>query len=88
MGSKKPSPLSVFLITDAIALTNIGSTLFNAGFVPIMGMGLAKLIRARFNGYLLSGIFTLLGFAFFEKNPFNIHLSSLTLNFPINRCGI
>jgi len=37
-----------------------------------MGLGLAWLIRARFNGYLLSAIFTLAGFAFFGKNVFNI----------------
>lgn len=60
------------LITDFIALTNIGSALFNAGIVSLMGLGLAWLINARFNGYLLSAIFTLMGFAFFGKTPFNI----------------
>jgi hypothetical protein len=60
------------LITDFIALTNIGSALFNAGIVGLIGLGLAWLIRARFNGYLLSAIFTLIGFAFFGKTPFNI----------------
>jgi len=60
------------LITDFIALTNIGSALFNAGIVSLIGLGLAWIIRARFNGYLLSAIFTLMGFAFFGKTPFNI----------------
>ena len=60
------------LITDFIALANIGAALFNAGIVGLIGLGLAWLIRARFNGYLLSGIFTLIGFSFFGKTPFNI----------------
>jgi hypothetical protein len=60
------------LITDYIALANLGAAFFNAGLVTLMGLGLAWLIRARFNGYLLSAIFTLAGFAFFGKNIFNI----------------
>lgn len=60
------------LITDYIAYANLGGAFFNAGLVTLMGLGLAWLIRARFNGYLLSAIFTLAGFAFFGKNVFNI----------------
>jgi len=60
------------LITDYIAYANLGAAFLNAGLVTLMGLGLAWLIRARFNGYLLSGIFTLCGFAFFGKNIFNI----------------
>lgn len=60
------------LITDYIAYANLGSALFNAGLVTLIGLGLAWIIRARFNGYLLSAIFTLAGFAFFGKNVFNI----------------
>ena len=60
------------LITDYIAYANLGAALFNAGAVTLIGLGLAWIIRARFNGYLLSAIFTLAGFAFFGKNVFNI----------------
>ncbi len=60
------------LITDYIAYANLGGAFFNAGLVTLMGLGLAWLIRARFNGYLLSAIFTLAGFSFFGKNVFNI----------------
>ena len=60
------------LITDFIALSNLGSAFFNAGITTLMGCGVAWLIRARFNGYLLSAIFTLTGFSFFGKTPFNI----------------
>ena len=60
------------LITDFIAISNLGSAFFNAGLTTLMGLGLAWLIKARFNGYLLSAIFTLAGFSFFGKTPFNI----------------
>ncbi len=60
------------LITDYIALANLGAAFFNAGLVTLVGLGLAWVIRARFNGYLLSAIFTLAGFSFFGKNIFNI----------------
>lgn len=60
------------LITDYIALANLGAAMVNAGLVTLMGLGLAWLINARFNGYFLAGIFTIAGFAFFGKNPFNI----------------
>jgi len=60
------------LITDFIELSSLGSALFNAGLTTLMGLGLAWLIKARFNGFLLSGIFTLTGFSFFGKTPFNI----------------
>lgn len=60
------------LITDYIALANLGAAFFNAGLVTLIGLVLAWIIHARFNGYLLSAIFTLAGFAFFGKNVFNI----------------
>jgi len=63
---------SSILITDYIAYASLGAAFFNAGLVTLIGLGLAWLIRARFNGYLLSAIFTLSGFAFFGKNVFNI----------------
>jgi hypothetical protein len=60
------------LITDYIALSNFGSAYFNAGLTTLISCGLAWLIKARFNGYLLSAFFTLAGFSFFGNNPFNI----------------
>jgi len=60
------------LMTDYIAYANLGSAFLNSGLVTLIGLALAWLIRARFNGYLLSAIFTLAGFAFFGKNVFNI----------------
>ncbi len=60
------------LITDYIALANLGAALFNAGLVSLMGLGMACWFHTDFNGYLLAAIFTLAGFSFFGKNPFNI----------------
>jgi hypothetical protein len=60
------------LITDYIDYANLGASFFNAGLLTLIGLGLAWLIKARFNGYLLSAIFTLVGFSFFGKNVFNI----------------
>ena len=60
------------LITDFMAISNLGAAFFNSGLTTLFGLGLAWLIKARFNGYLLSGIFTLAGFSFFGKTPFNI----------------
>ena len=60
------------LITDYIAYANLGAAFFNAGLVTLIGLGLAWIIHARFNGYFLSAIFTICGFAFFGKNVFNI----------------
>lgn len=60
------------LITDYFALAGVGAALFNAAVTVLMSLGLAWLIKARFNGYLLCAIFTVAGFAFFGKNPFNV----------------
>ncbi|MCD6474817.1 MAG: DUF1576 domain-containing protein [Anaerolineaceae bacterium] len=60
------------LITDYIALSNLGAALFNVALVTCIALGMAWFIRARFNGYFLAAIFTLVGFSFFGTNPFNI----------------
>jgi len=60
------------LLTDYTSYASLGAALFNSGLVTLMGLALAGMIRACFNGYFLAGIFTLAGFAFFGKNPFNI----------------
>ena len=60
------------LITDFIAVGGLGAAFFNAGINTFIGLCLAWLLGARFNGTLLSAIFTLIGFSFFGKTPFNI----------------
>ena len=47
------------LITDFIELSNLGAAFFNVGVTTLMGLALAWIVKARFNGFLLSGIFHL-----------------------------
>ncbi len=63
---------SSILITDYVALANLGAALVNAGLVTLIGLMFARVIRAKFSGYLISAIFTMAGFAFFGKNVLNI----------------
>jgi len=60
------------LITDFIALSSLGSAFFNSGLTTLICLGLAWIIDARFNGYLISAFLTVMGFAFFGKTPFNV----------------
>lgn len=60
------------LITDYIALANLGATLVNAGLITLIAVAIPWIIKAKFTGYLIAGAFTMMGFAFFGKNPFNI----------------
>lgn len=60
------------LLSDYTALAGLGAALFNVGVVTLISLALAWLINARFNGYFLAAVFTVAGFSFFGKNPFNI----------------
>ena len=59
------------LITDYVALANLGAALVNAGILTLMALAIAWIIDAKFTGYLIAGTFTMMGFAMFGKNPFN-----------------
>ncbi|MCJ7548467.1 MAG: DUF1576 domain-containing protein [Anaerolineae bacterium] len=59
------------LITDYVALANLGAALANAGILTLMALAIAWIIDAKFTGYLIAGAFTMMGFAMFGKNPFN-----------------
>lgn len=60
------------LMSDYVALAGLGPALVNVGLVTLIGLSVAWRVCAGFNGYFLAGIFTLAGFSFFGKNPFNI----------------
>lgn len=60
------------LITDYVALANLGAALVNAGLVTLVGTAIPWIIKGKFTGYLVAGVFTMMGFAFFGKNPVNI----------------
>ena len=60
------------LITDFFAVGGVGAAFFNAGLNTLLGLAFAWLLGARFNGFFLAAIFTVTGFSFFGKTPFNV----------------
>ena len=59
------------LLTDYIELTNIGSTLLNAGLMTLLSVATIKRARSEVTGILAAGVFTVTGFSFFGKNLLN-----------------
>lgn len=78
------SPLEIFqglknivispsvLLTDYIAVGNLGSAFFNSGFLMLIAIFIAKLNKVSISGPIIASIFTIAGFAFFGKNIYNI----------------
>lgn len=60
------------LISDYMAIGNIGSTLFNVGLLMITLIIIASFNKIEMNGPLISAIFTVGAFAFFGKNIYNV----------------
>ncbi len=60
------------LITDYIAVGGLAAASFNAGLMVLLYWLALFLMRAQLNGMVLAGIFTVAGFSFFGKNPFNV----------------
>lgn len=60
------------LITDYIAVGGLAAASFNAGLMVLLYFLALFLLRAELNGMILAGIFTVAGFSFFGKNPFNV----------------
>jgi len=60
------------LITDYVAVGGLAAASFNAGLMVLLYWLALTALRAEFNGILLAGIFTVAGFSFFGKNPFNV----------------
>lgn len=59
------------LISDYTAIGGLAAASLNAGILVLLYWLLLKLLAVEFNGMLLAGFFTVAGFAFFGKNPFN-----------------
>jgi hypothetical protein len=59
------------LLTDYIELTNIGSTLLNAGLMTLLSVATIKRAHSEVTGVLAAGVFTVTGFSFFGKNLLN-----------------
>lgn len=59
------------LPTDFIINEGVYATLFNMGLVGLMGMGYVFAVGGDFNGPVLGGVFTMVGFAAFGKHVKN-----------------
>lgn len=62
------------LITDYIGIGNIGSALFNSGFLALIMIFIFYRLKLTITGFSLACLFTVTGFAFFGKNLANIWL--------------
>lgn len=60
------------LLSDYIAIGNIGSAFLNSGILMLLAILLAYICKSHMNGTLIAAIFTIAGFAFFGKNLYNI----------------
>lgn len=77
------------LLTDYIAISNLGAAFLNAALVTLMSVMVVILAKADVNGQIIAGIFTVAGFAFFGKDISNVipifagvYLSSLYQKVP------
>ncbi|MCL1900403.1 MAG: DUF1576 domain-containing protein [Promicromonosporaceae bacterium] len=59
------------LLTDYIAVGNLGATFFNAGFITVLSTLIVRVQRAPLTGLVIAGFYTVYAFAFFGKNLFN-----------------
>jgi hypothetical protein len=59
------------LLTDYMALTNVGAALFNASFMTLQAVLLVSLTGARVSGPVIAAVLTVAGFSLFGKNFYN-----------------
>ncbi len=59
-------------ITDFVDIVGFGNTLINMGLVGLIGVVFVELLGTSYNGPVLSGLLTMVGFAGFGKHPLNI----------------
>jgi len=60
------------LVTDFLEIGGLGPSFVNAALIGFFNLYLLKRYRLRINGLLIAAYMTVLGFAFFGKNIFNI----------------
>lgn len=60
------------LITDFLEIGGLGPSFVNAALIGFFNLYLLKKYKLRINGLLIAAFMTVLGFAFFGKNLFNI----------------
>lgn len=60
------------LITDFLVIGGIGPSFVNASIIAFVNLYLLKYYQLRINGLLIAAFMTVIGFAFFGKNLFNV----------------
>jgi hypothetical protein len=60
------------LLTDYIALSNLGATFINAALVTALAVGVVLIAKVDVDGPVVAGVFTVTGFAFFGKDISNV----------------
>jgi hypothetical protein len=60
------------LLTDYIAIANLGAAFFNAALVTALAVCVVLFAKADVNGPVVAGVFTVTGFAFFGKDISNV----------------
>ncbi len=60
------------LLSDYLAIGGAGATLINAGLCGFICIGFMMLYKIEINGPFIAAVFTVIGFAFFGKNIWNI----------------
>jgi hypothetical protein len=60
------------LLTDYIAISNLGAAFLNAALVTTLALLVVFLAKADVNGPVVAGVFTVTGFAFFGKDISNV----------------
>lgn len=83
------------LPSDFFSISSLGSGLFNAGVMGLIGFAIAYFTGADFNGPVLGGILTIMGFGAFGTHPKNsipvmvgVMLCAFSFGLPFNTPGV
>ena len=60
------------LLSDYLAIGGVGATMINAGLCGLVSIVLMKRAGIQVNGPFIAAVYTVVGFAFFGKNVYNI----------------
>lgn len=60
------------LVTDFLAIGGLGASFINSALIGLINLFLMKHYKMKINGLLMAAFMTVMGFAFFGKNLFNI----------------
>ncbi|MCK8825566.1 DUF1576 domain-containing protein [Fuchsiella alkaliacetigena] len=72
IGIKQLATAPSILVSDYIAIGNLGAAFFNSGILMFSAILITKLSSANINGTVIAAVLTIAGFAFFGKNIYNV----------------